>query len=76
MKRVCIVNLSISHYLIFTHGSKTQTKLGYLSLLEELRLQGDSIQNVIHRARLQRVLCMILLLGLWNHHVKASKPSC
>ena len=51
-----------------------QTKLGYLSLLEELRLQADSIENsVIHRARLQRVQCMILMLGLWNHHVKGFK---
>ena len=37
------------NHLIFTHGSKTQTKLGYLSLLDDLHLQIDSIQNsVIH----------------------------
>ena len=36
IKRVCVVNLSISHYLIFTNGSKKQTKLGYLSLLDDL----------------------------------------
>ena len=25
---VCVVNLSISHYLVFTNGSKTKAKLG------------------------------------------------
>ena len=33
---MCIVHLSISTILIFTNGSKTQTKLGYLSLLDDL----------------------------------------
>ena len=45
----------------------------YRGLLDELRLQADSIQTVIHRARLQRVLYMILSLGLLNNHVKSSK---
>ena len=36
MKRECIVHLSISTILIFINGSKTQTKLGYLSLLDDL----------------------------------------
>ena len=42
IKRVCCA-LEHINYLIFTNGSKTQTKLGYLSLLDELRLQADSI---------------------------------
>ena len=50
IKLVCVVHLSISTILIFTNGSK-HTKLGYLSLLDDLHLQVDPIQNsVIHRA--------------------------
>ena len=47
----------------------------YRSLLDEHRLQVDSIQTVIHRACLQRMLDINLMLGLLNHHVKASKTS-
>ena len=35
IKRVCCA-LEHINYLIFTNGSKTQTKLGYLSLLDDL----------------------------------------
>ena len=47
IKRVCIVHLSISTILSFTHGSKTQSKLGYLSLLDDLHLQVDLLQNFV-----------------------------
>ena len=64
---MCVVNLSISHYLVFTNESKTKTKL--CTEVDELRLQVDSIQTVIHRAWLQRVLYMILMLGLWYQSI-------
>ena len=69
---VCVLWTWAYHtILIFINGSKH--KLNYVpSLLDELRLQVDSIQTVIHRAWLQRVLYMILMLGLWKQHVKAS----
>ena len=71
---VCVVNLSISYYSNLYKWILTNSKLWYRCLLVECRLQADSIQNsVIHRARLQRVLCKILMLGLWNHHVKGFK---
>ena len=44
------MHLSISTILSFTNGSKhTKLKLGYLSLLDDLHLQVDPIQNfMIH----------------------------
>ena len=46
IKLVCVVHLSISTILSFTHRSKIhKPKLGYLSLLDDLHLQVDSIPN-------------------------------
>ena len=66
MKRVCIVHLSISTILSFTHGSKThKPKLGYLSLLDDLpsssRLGPNSVILRVQRydldARAQESPC-------------------
>ena len=46
MKRVCIVHLSIPTIHIFTHGSKHTLNYGYLILLDDLHLQGDSVQKL------------------------------
>ena len=68
-KRVCIVHLSISTILSFTNGSK-HTKLW----IPKFSWWSSSSRRLGPKLRDPRwVLCIIMMLGPWNHLVNGFK---